>query len=98
MAERLGMTFGELSERMDAAELIEWTMFDQIYMPPARIDTALICLSMARLAGSKKAKLEDYLPPRWKPERKADPDLASNLKAWAAARIAAQRGVPAPSP
>jgi hypothetical protein len=86
------MTFGELSERMDSAELLEWIAFDRIHVQPARFDTALICYCMSKLTGSKNVKLDDFLPEPYRPSPPPDPDVGSTIKAWAMARLKAQRG------
>lgn len=88
------MTVGELSERMDAAELMEWTQYDEVHLPDEWVRNALLCLTVVRLAGNKGAKLDDFLPARRQaePPAPAPEAMTARIKAWAAARIAAQKG------
>lgn len=85
------MTARELGRRMDAAEFLERIAFDEIHTPDSWYQTALVCLTAARIGGSKKAKLEDFLPARRKPP--PDPrELALQLRMFAEslnARLAA---------
>lgn len=86
------MTVAELSRRMSAAELLEWIAFDEIHTSDAWYRHAQACLIAAQAAGAKKAKFEDFLPPR----RKAAPPpghMGAKVKAFALAhnaRIAAR--------
>ncbi len=82
MAERLGMTVAELGRRMSAAEMQEWVTRDEIHTDDAWYRHAQACLIAAQAAGSKKAKLEDFLPVRRKPP--PDPrEMAAKLRAFA---------------
>lgn len=97
MAERLGMTVGELSGRMTAAELMMWIERDRSHVPDSWYQNALLRLTVCRLAGNRSARLEDFLPRA--PSRAGGPaDLPSRLLAFAAAhnRAVALRGAASP--
>jgi hypothetical protein len=70
MAERLGMTVGDLGERMTAAELLEWIAYDSIHTSEEWVRSALLRLTISQLAGDRGTTLERFLPPRRKPEAK----------------------------
>ena len=62
LAERLGMTYSELSVRMTFAELLEWIEYDQCHIPDAWYHTASILAMIRRVAGDRQAKPKDHLP------------------------------------
>jgi len=73
------MTVAELGLRMDAAEFLEWDAFDRVHTSDDWYQSALLRLTVAQVAGNKRATLEDFLPRR---ERvKGDP--FGKLLAWA---------------
>lgn len=77
------MTAAELGGRMDAAELLEWIEYDRDQLPDSWYQTALICLTVCRLAGNKSATLDDFLPKRSRPAEAGD--LKARLLAFAEA-------------
>lgn len=64
LAERLGMTVGELEERMTAEEYIEWQEYDSSHHPVELIHTASIVATLynTALGNKKRHKAEDFLP------------------------------------
>jgi hypothetical protein len=59
------MTVAELGDRMDSAELSWWLAKEAIDpIPDSYWQAALIASTVAQVMGSKKAKLEHFLPRR----------------------------------
>lgn len=69
----LGRTINELRNTMSARELGWWVAYLSEYPPERDADyrTALICDSIFKAAGSKRSKIELFLPDRSLPKRRA---------------------------
>jgi len=95
------MTFGELGERMDAAEIRGWIAFDEIEQTPSWLQTATLCRTILGLLG-EPPPLDAFMPvkaPIAGPKPDApdpDPGLELKIRAWALTRggILAPQGAP----
>ncbi len=76
------MTAGDVSQRMDSAELTDWMAEDLIEpIGPARHDVpiAILCKLLANVNAVKNVKAADFLP-RWGRERQTDAEMRAALQ------------------
>jgi hypothetical protein len=72
-----GSTRRELMSRMGNDELVEWLAFDRIFPTPDLYwMAAMVAFTVARAAGAKSVKFEDFLPQRNKPRRQTGAEMA----------------------
>lgn len=80
----LGMSVRRAQREIDSREFSEWLAYRRIRHDPEDIRTARLCCVVARLAGNKRAKIDDFLP-RLKPLMQSGAEIKARFQAFAAA-------------
>lgn len=81
LAFRLGKTVGELRRELTGTQLADWMAYFELE-PPEKTgwqQSAMICLTAARIAGDKRTNLEDFMP-AYAPHEMAPEDMIGKLR------------------
>ncbi len=85
LALSLGMTVGELLDRMDSAELTEWMAYNQLEpLPDPWLQTGISTSMMVNLWSKTRCKPEDFIPRARRSRRQSVEDQLAIFRGIAA--------------